>query len=230
MSAGRVPAAEVRDGDPTAVRPRLDRLGYRAAKRAFDIAFSLAAIAVCAVPAAVLCAVIAAESPGSPIYRQRRVGRVRADGTVRTFWMYKFRSMVADADERLAGLLDRNEASGAMFKMRDDPRVTRVGRFIRRHSIDELPQFVNVLLGQMSVVGPRPPLPGEVALYTGRDMGRLAVKPGLTGPWQVSGRSDLGFEEMVELDLDYVERRGLLLDLSLVLRTVRVVLTGEGAA
>lgn len=214
----------------TPYRPELGRRGYRVAKRAFDLAFSAAAIAVAAVPSALLCLAIRLESPGNPIYSQVRMGRLDRDGTLHPFRMYKFRSMYADADERLADLLDRNEVEGAMFKMRDDPRVTRIGRFIRRHSIDEFPQFVNVLLGQMSVVGPRPPLPREIPGYSERDFRRLTVKPGLTGPWQVSGRSDLSFSEMVELDLDYIERRGFLYDLSLIARTVKVVLTGEGAA
>ncbi len=214
----------------TGYRPELGRHGYRVAKRAFDIAFSAAVIAVAAVPSALLCLAIRLESPGSPIYSQVRMGRLDRDGTLHPFRMYKFRSMYADADERLEELLDKNEVEGAMFKMRDDPRVTRIGRFIRKHSIDEFPQFVNVLLGQMSVVGPRPPLPREIPEYDPSDFERLTVKPGLTGPWQVSGRSDLSFKEMVALDLDYIERRSFLYDLRLIAKTVRVVLTGEGAA
>lgn len=214
----------------THYRPELGRHGYRIAKRTFDIAFSAAVIAVAAVPSALLCLAIRLESPGCPIYSQIRMGRIDRDGTLYPFRMYKFRSMYADADERLAELLDKNEVEGAMFKMKDDPRVTRIGRFIRKHSIDEFPQFVNVLLGQMSLVGPRPPLPREIPEYSERDFRRLTVKPGLTGPWQVSGRSDLSFSEMVDLDLDYIERRGFLYDLSLIAKTVRVVLTGEGAA
>lgn len=214
----------------TSLRPELGRHGYRVAKRAFDIAFSGAVIAVAAIPSALLCLAIRLESPGNPIYSQIRMGRLDRDGTLHPFRMYKFRSMYADADERLEELLDQNEVEGAMFKMKDDPRVTRIGRFIRRHSIDEFPQFVNVLLGQMSLVGPRPPLPREIPEYSERDFRRLTVKPGLTGPWQVSGRSDLSFSEMVDLDLDYIERRGFLYDLSLIAKTVRIVLTGEGAA
>ena len=214
----------------TGLRPELGRPVYRVAKRAFDMAFSGAVIALAAVPSALLCLAIRLESPGCPIYSQVRMGRIDRDGTMHPFRMYKFRSMYADADERLAELLDQNEVEGAMFKMHDDPRVTRIGRFIRRHSIDEFPQFVNVLLGQMSVVGPRPPLPREIPGYSEGDFRRLTVKPGLTGPWQVSGRSDLSFSDMVELDLDYIERRGFLYDLKLIARTVRVVFTGEGAA
>lgn len=214
----------------THYRPELGRRGYRVAKRTFDIAFSAAVIAVAAIPSALLCLAIRLESPGCPIYSQIRMGRIDRDGTLHPFRMYKFRSMYADADERLAELLDKNEVEGAMFKMRDDPRVTRIGRFIRKHSIDEFPQFVNVLLGQMSVVGPRPPLPREIPEYGARDFRRLTVKPGLTGPWQVSGRSDLSFSEMVDLDLEYIEKRSFLYDLKLVARTVKVVFTGEGAA
>lgn len=214
----------------TGLRPELGRRGYRAVKRAFDVVFSGAVIAVAAVPSTLLCLAIRLESPGNPIYSQVRMGRLDRDGTLHPFRMYKFRSMYADADERLAELLDRNEVEGAMFKMRDDPRVTRIGRFIRRHSIDEFPQFVNVLLGQMSVVGPRPPLPREIPEYEERDFRRLTVKPGLTGPWQVSGRSDLSFRDMVELDLEYIGKRSFLYDLGLIARTVRVVLTGDGAA
>ena len=207
-----------------------ERLGYRFVKRAFDIAFSACVIAAAIVPSAVLCAAIAVESPGCPLYRQRRVGRIGADGRPREFTMWKFRSMVKGADEMKDALLAENEVEGPMFKMRDDPRVTRIGRFIRRHSIDEFPQFLNVLLGDMSVVGPRPPLPREVAQYDEWAMQRLAVKPGLTGPWQVGGRSDVDFDDMVRLDLGYIARRGVMTDLKLILQTVAVVFTGKGAA
>ena len=205
------------------------RIGYRFVKRAFDIAFSACVIAVAIVPSAVLCAAIAIESPGCPLYRQRRVGRIGADGRPREFTMWKFRSMCKDADKMKDALLAENEVEGPMFKMKDDPRVTRIGRFIRRHSIDEFPQFLNVLVGDMSVVGPRPPLPREVAQYDEWAMQRLAVKPGLTGPWQVGGRSDVDFDDMVRLDLGYIARRGVMTDLKLILQTVAVVFTGKGA-
>ncbi|UEA45364.1 sugar transferase [Collinsella stercoris] len=207
-----------------------ERLGYRVAKRAFDIAFSAAVIAVGLVPGAILCAAIAIDSPGCPLYGQRRVGRMGADGRPREFTMWKFRSMVKDADKMKDALLAENEVEGPMFKMRDDPRVTRIGRFIRRHSIDEFPQFVNVLLGDMSVVGPRPPLPREVEQYDEWAMQRLAVKPGLTGPWQVGGRSDVDFDDMVRLDLGYIARRSVSMDLKIILQTIAVVFTGKGAA
>ena len=206
------------------------RIGYRFVKRAFDIAFSACVIAVAIVPSAVLCAAIAIESPGCPLYRQRRVGRIGADGRPREFTMWKFRSMVKGADRMKDALLAENEVEGPMFKMRDDPRVTRIGRFIRKHSIDEFPQFLNVLLGDMSVVGPRPPLPEEVAEYDEWAMQRLAVKPGLTGPWQVGGRSDVDFDDMVRLDLGYIARRSVAMDLKIILQTIAVVFTGKGAA
>lgn len=206
------------------------RIGYRFVKRAFDIAFSACVIAVAIVPSAVLCAAIAIESPGCPLYRQRRVGRIGADGRPREFTMWKFRSMVKGADRMKDALLAENEVEGPMFKMKDDPRVTRIGRFIRKHSIDEFPQFLNVLLGDMSVVGPRPPLPEEVAEYDEWAMQRLAVKPGLTGPWQVGGRSDVDFDDMVRLDLGYIARRSVAMDLKIILQTIAVVFTGKGAA
>ena len=209
--------------------PAEGRLGYRFVKRAFDIAFSLCAIAVLLVPSIILCVAIRLESPGCPIYSQKRVGRIGRSGEVRTFDMYKFRSMSADADERLADLAELNEADGPLFKIKDDPRVTRIGRFIRKHSIDELPQFLNCLAGQLSCVGPRPPLPSEVAQYDARAMRRLSVKPGLTGYWQVSGRSDTTFDDMVELDLKYIEERSFLVDLRVIAKTVTAMFTGKGA-
>ena len=207
-----------------------DRWGYRFCKRAFDICFSAGVLAVIAVPSLVLAAAIRLESPGNPFYGQVRVGRTHRDGSLSTFRMWKFRSMYADADERLEGLLGRNEVAGAMFKMRDDPRVTRIGRFIRKHSIDEFPQFLNVLLGDMSVVGPRPPLPREVEMYTDRDLMRLAVKPGITGWWQVNERSDGDFDVMVRRDLEYIAERSFLTDLKIIAMTVGEVFSGKGAA
>ncbi len=205
------------------------RLGYRFVKRAFDIAFSLCVILILFIPSTLLCLAIRLESPGNPIYSQKRVGRIGRNGEVETFSMYKFRSMHADADERLAELQDLNEADGPLFKIKDDPRVTRIGRFIRKHSIDELPQFLNCLMGQLSCVGPRPPLPSEVSQYDERAMRRLSVKPGLTGYWQVRGRSDTGFEEMVDLDLRYIEERSFVVDLHMIAKTVTTMLDGKGA-
>lgn len=205
------------------------RVGYRMVKRVFDIVFSACVIVVTLVPSLLLCLAIRLETPGCPLYGQKRVGRIGPDGKPREFTMWKFRSMVQGADAMKADLMDKNEVAGPMFKMADDPRVTKIGKFIRRHSIDEFPQFLNVLLGQMSVVGPRPPLPDEVEQYDAWAMQRLAVKPGLTGPWQVGGRSDVDFDDMVRLDLGYIARRGVKTDLILILQTVAVVLTGKGA-
>ena len=204
------------------------RRGYRFVKRAFDIAFSAVVIMVGFIPAILLALAIRIESPGNPFYGQVRVGGFGADGKPSYFRMWKFRSMVEDADACLEQLREKNEVKGPMFKIADDPRVTRIGRFIRRHSIDEFPQFINVFLGQMSVVGPRPPLPWEVELYDAWAMQRLAVKPGLTGPWQVGGRSNLDFDDMVRLDLGYIAERGVMTDLRLIAQTVRVVVTGGG--
>ena len=205
------------------------RLVYRAVKRTFDIVFSGAVLVVIAIPSLVLAALIRLESDGSPFYSQIRVGQTRPDGSLTTFRMWKFRSMYKDADERLAELKGQNEIAGAMFKMREDPRVTKIGRFIRKHSIDEFPQFLNVFLGQMSVVGPRPPLPNEVAEYTEFDLQRLVVKPGITGWWQVTDRNSTGFDGMVQRDLEYIARRGVITDLKIVLLTVVEVITGSGA-
>ena len=205
------------------------RLAYRAVKRAFDIVFSGCVLAVIAVPSLVLAAAIRMESEGNPFYSQIRVGQTRRDGSLSTFRMWKFRSMYKDADERLAELREQNEIAGAMFKMKEDPRVTKIGRFIRKHSIDEFPQFVNVFLGQMSVVGPRPSLPNEVAEYTEYDLQRLAVKPGITGWWQVTDRNDTDFDGMVRRDLEYIAKRGVVTDLKIVLLTVVEIFTGDGA-
>lgn len=205
------------------------RLAYRAVKRAFDIVFSGVVLVIIAIPSLVLAALIRLESEGSPFYSQIRVGQTRPDGSLTTFRMWKFRSMYRDADERLAELKERNEIAGAMFKMKEDPRVTRIGKFIRKHSIDEFPQFLNVFLGQMSVVGPRPPLPNEVAEYTEFDLQRLAVKPGITGWWQVTDRNDTDFDGMVRRDLEYIAKRGPITDLKIVLLTVVEVFTGGGA-
>ena len=222
-SAGRYKAVQsIMDWDRS-------RLAYRAVKRTFDIVFSGGVLIVIAIPSLALAAAIRMESEGSPFYSQIRVGQARPDGTLTTFRMWKFRSMYKDADERLADLKEQNEIAGAMFKMKDDPRVTKIGKFIRKHSIDEFPQFLNVFLGQMSVVGPRPPLPNEVAEYTEYDLQRLAVKPGITGWWQVTERNSTGFDGMVRRDLEYIANRGIITDLKIVVLTVIEVITGKGA-
>ena len=161
---------------------------------------------------------------GSPIYISQRIGQ---DG--RLFKFYKLRSMCVGADQELEKLLSQNEMDGPVFKIRKDPRITRIGRFIRKCSIDELPQFYNVLKGDMSIVGPRPAIPREVAQYTEYQRQRLYVKPGLTCYWQVTPRrNDLSFDEWVQLDLAYIRDRNFLLDWKLIFRTVRVMLMGEG--
>jgi lipopolysaccharide/colanic/teichoic acid biosynthesis glycosyltransferase len=143
--------------------------------------------------------------------------------------MFKFRSMYPDAEQRLSDLYALSDGNGVMFKLRDDPRVTPLGRFIRRFSLDELPQLFNVLRGDMSLVGPRPPLPEEVALYAADDTRRMLVKPGITGLWQVSGRSDLSWDESVRLDLRYVDNWSMTLDLLILWKTARAVIYGSGA-
>lgn len=233
LDGGSVADDENLSVDPEIVRAAYareeGRFAYRLLKRMFDIVFSLGVIAVLLIPSLLLCLAIRLESPGNPIYSQKRVGRIGRGGEVRAFDMYKFRSMHKDADERLAELAELNEADGPLFKIKDDPRVTRIGRFIRKHSIDELPQFLNCLMGQLSCVGPRPPLPSEVTQYDERAMRRLSVKPGLTGYWQVRGRSDTGFEEMVDMDLAYIEERSFLVDLKVVAKTVAAMFNGKGA-
>jgi exopolysaccharide biosynthesis polyprenyl glycosylphosphotransferase len=165
------------------------------------------------------------DSTGPVLFRQKRVG----EGG-REFEMFKFRTMVVDAEQRLGQLRTTADAGNEiLFKMRRDPRITRVGATLRRFSLDELPQLINVMRGEMSLIGPRPPLPGEVALYEDDVVRRLRVKPGLTGLWQVSGRSDLSWEESVRLDLWYVDNWSLVLDLQILGRTAKAVLLGHGA-
>jgi lipopolysaccharide/colanic/teichoic acid biosynthesis glycosyltransferase len=155
---------------------------------------------------------------------------VRSGINGRTFHMLKFRSMVINAEALMAKLAKQNEQSGPVFKMTNDPRVTRIGRFIRKYSIDELPQLINVLRGDMSIVGPRPPLPSEVAKYKAWQRRRLSVRPGLTCIWQVSGRNQISFEKWMYLDLQYIDNWTLATDFNLIFRTVPVVLTGRGAS
>ncbi|HET8733492.1 MAG TPA: sugar transferase, partial [Anaeromyxobacteraceae bacterium] len=171
-----------------------------------------------------VAAAIKLDSPGPVFFRQRRVG---LHG--RLFDILKFRSMHRDAEAKLAALRGRNEMSGPVFKITDDPRVTRVGRLIRRTSIDELPQFWNVLVGQMSVVGPRPPLPSEVAQYRRWHRRRLSVRPGITCIWQISGRNQIDFDRWMELDLQYIDQWSLANDLRIFLKTIPAVLGARGA-
>ncbi|WP_245650267.1 sugar transferase [Millisia brevis] len=197
----------------------------RFAKRGFDIAFSAAALLFIAPVFLFIAAAIKTTSSGPVFFRQERIG---LDG--KPFQMIKFRTMVDGADRMLAGLLDSNESDGGvLFKMKDDPRITSVGKYLRKFSLDELPQFLNVLKRDMSVVGPRPPLRREVEQYDGEVARRMLVKPGITGLWQVSGRSDLSWDESVRLDLSYVENWSLVGDVLIILKTVRAVGVGSGA-
>lgn len=198
--------------------------GKHVLKRMLDIVLSATALLVLAVPMAIVAALIRVDDPGPALFRQDRVGR---NGS--TFSMLKFRSMVVDAEARLAALSERNEGNGLLFKLKDDPRVTRIGHVLRKFSIDELPQLWNVLIGDMSLVGPRPPLPREVDGYESHVHRRLYIKPGLTGMWQVNGRSDLSWEESVRLDLYYVENWSLTGDLVILWRTAHVLLHPTGA-
>ncbi|MBD0379776.1 sugar transferase [Paenibacillus sedimenti] len=198
---------------------------YLFVKRTVDIVLSLLGI-IFLIPVFIIVSImIKVEDRNGPVFfKQLRVGK---DG--KQFYMFKFRSMVSNAEELLAALLEKNEVSGAMFKMKNDPRITKIGRFIRKTSIDELPQLWNVLKGEMSLVGPRPPLPREVAEYTNYDKQRLLVTPGCTGLWQVSGRSNIGFEEMVELDLEYITNRSVKNDFKIIVKTFMVLLGSKDA-
>lgn len=198
--------------------------GHYLLKRGLDITVSLGALAAIAVLTPLIALAIKLDSAGSVFFSQQRVGK---DG--KQFKMFKFRTMTQDAESQLTKLMPQNEGAGVLFKLRADPRITRVGKLLRGLSIDELPQFWNVLRGDMSVVGPRPPLPDEVVAYDGKVVRRLYVKPGITGPWQVGGRSDLSWEDSVRLDLSYVENWSVMNDLQLIWRTARVVLQREGA-
>lgn len=196
-----------------------------AVKRGFDIAMALGALIVLAPLFAVVALGIWITDRGAPFFSQTRVGK---DG--REFKFYKFRSMVLDADAMKAALMKQNEQSdNRTFKMKKDPRITRIGAFIRHTSIDELPQLWNIVVGDMSIVGPRPAVPSEVARYTASDRRRFAVMPGLTCIWQVSGRSLLAFPKQVELDVLYIKTRGFFVDLALIARTLPAVLSARGA-
>lgn len=194
-------------------------------KRIIDVMGSFIGIILLSPLLIFLAIVIKFEDRHAPVFFvQQRIG---LDG--KPFEMYKFRSMINDAELKLVELLDQNETTGAMFKMANDPRVTKVGKFIRRTSLDELPQLWNVLKGEMSLVGPRPALPREVAKYSSYDLQRLSVLPGCTGLWQVSGRSNIGFNEMVELDLFYIKTRNIKSDIIIILKTFTVLFGSKDA-
>jgi lipopolysaccharide/colanic/teichoic acid biosynthesis glycosyltransferase len=210
---------------PIVERLETNRRGYFAAKRFMDIIGACLGLILCFPLFVAVALLIKLEDWRGPIlFSQTRVGK---DG--REFKMYKFRSMVSNAEAMLPELLHKNEVSGLMFKMKEDPRVTRIGKWIRRTSIDELPQLINVLKGEMSLVGPRPPLQWEVGNYTTYHFQRLKVIPGCTGLWQISGRNHIGFNEMVELDLKYIDNRTLLFDLKIILKTFTVLFGSKGA-
>lgn len=201
------------------------RKGYLITKRYMDVIGALVGLILLSPVFLIVAILIKYEDPkGTVLFKQVRIGKGGKE-----FYMYKFRSMVTDAEEKLKDLLEYNEVSGAMFKMKEDPRVTKIGKFIRRTSIDELPQLINVLQGEMSLVGPRPPLLREVKEYTSYDKQRLLVTPGCTGLWQVSGRSNLSFEQMVELDVYYIIQRNIMFDIKILLRTVKVLLKSNDA-
>lgn len=201
-----------------------DTLAYITGKRLFDLAVGLL-VFVFVIPIVPLIALmIKLDSPGPVFYRQDRIGRGG-----RPFRFYKFRSMYREADRRRTELESRNEQEGPVFKIKADPRITPVGQFLRRSSVDEIPQIINVLRGEMSIVGPRPPLPVEVARYQPWHRRRLDVKPGITCLWQIAGRSQIGFDEWMRLDMEYLRTRSLRTDLAIFLKTLPAVMARRGA-
>lgn len=224
MSLGRVQIDDIAGIPLLDVQERSLRRVARAAKRAIDVSLATVLLVVSAPIIGLLAVLIRMESQGPAFWRQKRVG---VDG--RAFTCLKLRTMRVDASDVQASLLAMNDSDGPLFKLRNDPRCTPLGRRIRRWSLDELPQLWTVVRGDMSLVGPRPPLPMEVAKYDQRQMRRLEVKPGMTGIWQISGRSDLSFDEMVMMDIHYVENWSLGLDVTILLRTIAAVLARHGA-
>lgn len=201
-----------------------DRPFYHVVKRLFDIVVGACGLILLSPLFLFLVIKIRSEDGGPAFYSQERIGK-----NEKPFKMWKFRSMVVDADKMLDELEDQNEIDGAMFKIKDDPRVTKIGHVIRKYSLDELPQLWNVLIGDMSLVGPRPPLPSEVAEYTDYDKQRLTVMPGCTGLWQVTKRNEADFDEMVWLDIVYINHSGMWEDLKLIIKTVLVMIHPNGA-
>jgi len=199
--------------------------GAESAKRAFDAFASFLALVVLSPLFLLIAVLIKLEDRGPVFFSQTRVGQFG-----REFKMFKFRSMCLDEEERLKEVLARNRhTDGVTFKLADDPRITRVGKWLRKFSFDELPQFFNVLVGHMSLVGPRPPVPREVALYSLADRRRLLVKPGITCIWQISGRSEIDFSGQVQLDVQYIETHSFWVDIKILAKTVPAVLSGKGA-
>ena len=199
--------------------------GQLVLKRIMDIVGALAGCAALLLIMVIFGPLIKLESPGPMFFSQKRVGR-----NGRVFKMYKFRSMYADAEERKKELMAKNEMKGLMFKMEHDPRITKIGAFMRKTSLDEFPQFINILMGDMSLVGTRPPTLDEFAQYSPYHKKRLSFRPGLTGMWQVSGRSDItDFEEIVRLDVEYIDHWSIGLDMKILLKTLLAVFAGRGA-
>ena len=201
-----------------------ERPFYHVVKRLFDIVASACGLILLSPLFLFLVIKIRSEDGGPAFYSQERIGKDE-----KPFKMWKFRSMIVDADKMLDKLEDQNEIDGAMFKIKDDPRVTKIGHVIRKYSLDELPQLWNVLIGDMSLVGPRPPLPSEVEEYTNYDKQRLTVMPGCTGLWQVTKRNEADFDEMVWLDIVYINHSGVWEDLKLIIKTVLVMVHPNGA-
>ena len=197
---------------------------YEIIKRLFDIVVSALALLILLIPLGIVCCLIYVEDKGNPVFSQVRLTK---DG--KPFRMYKLRSMCIDAEERFAQVQKENKSDGIAFKSDDDPRITRIGKFIRKTSIDELPQFWNVLKGDMSIIGPRPPLPREVVLYTPEQMNRLLIKGGLSCICQTEGRSDMEFNKWVESDIRYIKNRSIGLDISLMFKTAAAVIMRKGA-
>ncbi|MDV2910505.1 sugar transferase [Pediococcus acidilactici] len=198
---------------------------YSLVKRITDVIGAILGMTILSPVFLIIAIAIKLEDPRGPIiFTQVRVGK-----NGKYFKIYKFRSMRVNAEEELAKLKSQNDVKGAMFKLKNDPRVTRVGHFIRKRSLDELPQLYNVLIGDMSLIGPRPPLVNEVAAYSKRDLQRLRVRPGCSGLWQISGRNELDFDEMVDLDLEYIQKRSILFDLEIIWKTVVQMIFPKGA-
>lgn len=196
---------------------------YHGLKRIFDFLASAVALILLSPLFIILAIKIKAEDGGPVFYSQIRIGKDE-----KPFRIYKFRSMVVNAEKMKKDLLEKNEVEGAMFKMHDDPRITKVGKFIRAHSLDELPQLWNVLIGNMSLVGPRPPLPKEVEMYSEYDKQRLLVKPGCSGLWQATSRNEANFDEMVQLDIEYINQSNIFFDLWIIFKTIGVIFHPNG--
>ena len=203
----------------------LSKKGYFKIKRLMDIVGAISGLFILTPLFGLVAILIKVECPkGSVFFKQIRIGK---DG--KEFSMFKFRSMCAGAEEQLEEVLKHNEIEGPMFKMKNDPRITKIGKFIRRHSIDEFPQLLNVIKGDMSLVGPRPPLPREVVQYTEYDKQRLTITPGCTGLWQISGRNNLSFDQMVEFDIQYIKNASFVNDIKILFKTVGVVFRSDDA-